>query len=835
MSRQNRDVNPGLVTFKKPSPGHFPHYELPGDQLSHGASLGNRHLWVNTRSTGHIQDVFCNSVGRNLFGSLIVTYAIPTKTLLMASPSPDCRSLDETAYIHLEPDGAGIACISSFWQQRDFDLSGGLHITESVLVPKMVEADPPLVLQHIEITNASQDEVVVLITVHVDMKGDLGDDLVVNFNDDIGALEIYNESHPEWARLVGAETCGIAYRTTRDVSSGYAGTFTRRISSEPLSSPGPFGELQLELHASPGATATATIVAVVSTTGIGEAREWYEKSLSFEDYLNSTNKYLTPVVAISSVETPDPIINQGVSWAKVNMLKVMANYPEGPSFTNEPGKSTNVVGRDVAWFVYGCDFLDQEFSKQMLLQFARKQYPSGKIPEYYNALDGRVEDYGLSLNDDTPLYVLACRHHYSLTHDRDFLEMVYPGAKLAAEYILKQRDDRGLVISVADGREVWGISSWRNVIPDYQINGAVTEINSECYAALQAVAELCADCGDSADAERFTAAGDQLKVAINTHLLNPDNGLYYLNIDSSGMANTDVTADEVFPVLFDVAPPEVANRIISRLRADDFMTSAGLRTVSRNSPDYEPTKLVGLKGGVWPGVAFWYAFAAAAVYPEFMVDSLRASYLQYLIDPLKNNTVPGQFSEWFDGNSLVNRGMRLSPWEPPRLLWAAVQGMCGVKAGDGKLFVSPINSARWKWLGLRRMPYWDGFFTYFATFEDSGVQIYSNKEVDTPYELHVAGEDVTNRAIVSDYRVHRAVFLSEQGLTLCLGTESDAYTTVNVKLRDLLKPDAQYSLRVYSRASGWIDAGNRTGAELSEIAMSIEDGEFRIITMTMCD
>ncbi len=293
-----------------------------------------------------------------------------------------------------------------------------------------------------------------------------------------------------------------------------------------------------------------------------------------------------------------------------------------------------------------------------------------------------------------------------------------------------------------------------------------------------------------------------------------------------------MTSDEVFPVLFGAAPEKVAGRIISRLREEDFMSAAGPRTVPRNSPDYEPTKLIGLKGGVWPGVAFWYAFAAARAYPEYMIDSLHASYLQYLLDPLKNNTVPGQFSEWFDGDSLVNRGMRLSPWEPPRLLWAAVEGLCGVKAGNGRCTVSPTHPEHWKWLALRRMPYRDGFLTFFLTADEEGVTVYSTEQVDTPYDLCVAGEDVSHKALVGDYRIHRAAFAKDGKLTLCLGSEADTFTTVSVTLDGLLDPNADYDVRMCSRASGWVDIGKRSGADLSDAAVNIEGGEFRVVTMT---
>ena len=97
--------------------------------------------------------------------------------------------------------------------------------------------------------------------------------------------------------------------------------------------------------------------------------------------------HLAPLGGKSMVETPDPIINQGIFWSKIDMLKVMADYPQGSAFTNDPGRSSNVVARDVAWFVYGCDYLAPDFSEQLLTKFADLQYENGMIPEYYNAID----------------------------------------------------------------------------------------------------------------------------------------------------------------------------------------------------------------------------------------------------------------------------------------------------------------------------------------------------------------------------------------------------------------------------------------------------------------
>ena len=48
-----------------------------------------------------------------------------------------------------------------------------------------------------------------------------------------------------------------------------------------------------------------------------------------------------------------------------------------------------------------------------------------------------------------------------------------------ADYMLTQRDENGLVFCRAKGVDMYGISSWRNIIPHYTLDGAVTEINAE--------------------------------------------------------------------------------------------------------------------------------------------------------------------------------------------------------------------------------------------------------------------------------------------------------------------------------------------------------------------
>ncbi len=139
---------------------------------------------------------------------------------------------------------------------------------ETILVPKLAADDPPAVLHHIEVTNLSDTDASILATVYADMQGDVGPDLLVEFDDELGALIVRNHSEPNAARIIGAEGCEVGYRTTHDVSEGYAGTHARRLDTSSQLTAAPIGELQLDLEIKAGRTAEATIVAVVSHLGV---------------------------------------------------------------------------------------------------------------------------------------------------------------------------------------------------------------------------------------------------------------------------------------------------------------------------------------------------------------------------------------------------------------------------------------------------------------------------------------------------------------------------------------------------------------------------------------
>jgi hypothetical protein len=318
-----------------------------------------------------------------------------------------------------------------------------------------------------------------------------------------------------------------------------------------------------------------------------------------------------------------------------------------------------------------------------------------------------------------------------------------------------------------------------------------------------------------------------------------------------------VTADEVFPVIFRVAPEDVAFRIVSRLNMPDFWTEAGLRTTSVDSPDYDPTGSYGLLGGVWPGVTWWYAFAAARYHPDGMVQALRASFEHYARAPKIHNTVPGQFSEWFDGESLVNRGMRLSPWEAPRFLWAAVEGVCGVmlRPPPDPPMVQPLLPLEWKWVGLRKLVYHHDQLSFFAArlgapgpgaaeanqtgagqrIEDaSSTQLYATGplQVVDGHRIEVYERDVSDEVrLLNDHL--RMVALARPGEHLiCVGNTARQTSVGALELSALVDTSRRYDAELYNSERGtWTHGQFNQSEDLLRVTLVIEAQGFRILRL----
>lgn len=382
----------------------------------------------------------------------------------------------------------------------------------------------------------------------------------------------------------------------------------------------------------------------------------------------------------------DETIARAVQWAVINSERVAHRFRAGYGFTNDP-PGTLLVTRDMAWFVFGADWYMPAFCRRMLDAVVQQGlYPSGKVAEY---LDMRCqpaarEDYGLNIADPTPLFLLAVRHHAACTGDTAWLSRTYPSVRLAAAYLQSQTVDGLVMCRSTEDTPGRGQCGWRNVLQGLRISGSVTELQALSASALRAAAEMAAACRDVDFARGCTRAADLAAEALESRLFSPQEGRYLLCLgESPEYSGPSETLDGVFPLLFGLAPADVEHLTAERLRGEEWQCPTGLRTAPSRAPGYHPSAQWGLVGGSWPNATAWAAAALVRASPE---ESLRLTrVLAALLFPKPGPPeragalVPGQFAEWFDGESGKSLGMAMSPWMPPTFVWLVLEGLLGLR------------------------------------------------------------------------------------------------------------------------------------------------------------
>ncbi len=674
-------------------PGHeISQYEISDREMAVGSTLGAPKGTLIIKATGALEKVYSAQAGIDVLGSLVLHHW-DARTGIPLTPAP------------------GQFVIHPFHQEHVFELANGITISEDIFMLSAVpggkdhhRVDPAAAYFTIEMQNDGDEDAEIATYASIRLRGGFGGGTKTGYDAVRHAFVVSNESMPQLARVASSSKRPESYEVTLDSAKASAQRFPGPLSNTTIdSSDDPIGIFHFSHCLRRGECMAWYFVLSYSFDGEDAALSTLKGLPDAAHALERTAAHYDAVLRRAVVITPDREVNRGVLWAKANMLRTQSLTSQGWCFVNDPTRSNNSVARDTCWYAFGADYIAPNFARESLLWYADHLEPDGMVVEYFDIRNGKTEDYGLNINDNTPLLILALWHHYSVTADRSFLEYVFPKAEQAARYILSQRNDAGLVWCSSDGTADWGIVGWRNVIENYRLSGATTEINSESYAALKTMSSMSEELGLAQKAAEYRGHAEDLKAAINEHLFDKERGLYYLNIDLDGTPRTDVTCDLVFPVMFGVADHDVSANIIARLSVPEFWSDAGLHTVPRNDINYGPTHGYGLLGGVWSGPTFWFAFATAPFNPEFMAYALSVSFRHYSQEPRRNNTVPGQFSEWLHGETLTNQGMMLSPWFAPKYLWAAIEGAAGLDVSANPPTLAPRPADSWSWMGARHV------------------------------------------------------------------------------------------------------------------------------------
>lgn len=327
-----------------------PSYVVPGDALGFGASLGNAHCWLTTHGNGSIQDIFSTDIGTTIANTIAVHYGGTGHHLLRASAHAVTTDAGAAA-VQFRPVAPGTIEVHPAYQRHSFALPEHLQVQETVFVPLATGDDPAVAYYQVAVTNGGTAARTVGVFAFGRLGGALGADVVARYEPALRALVVANRSQPEHARVFGCTAPVTAYETTHDFGRVYDVLHVTPLRNETSAEGDVLAALQSDLTVAPGETRALAFVLAFAHTGEADALATYRGAQDVETALSDTIAYLTQVTGIAQVLTPQQTINVGALWSKVSMLRVMAHYPQGLAFTNEPGVSSAVVGRDAAWFI----------------------------------------------------------------------------------------------------------------------------------------------------------------------------------------------------------------------------------------------------------------------------------------------------------------------------------------------------------------------------------------------------------------------------------------------------------------------------------------------------
>ena len=759
-------------------------YVLPEAQTPFGLTLGNFKTFATSTPKGGIRGLWDADTDQIIFGSHQIAYRLGNRATLF--PHEITREFTFLPYA----------------QVGEFSLYDTVNVTETFYVPHGPKHDR-VVSFVIDVNLHNTGSVAQRVSVfpwalligqrfygepEQQVRASVEGSFIRSFGEESGYARWWGGSRTPHAVCVALREQTLMHAmqvgTLRDelqleeVTPQLAEFVNRRI----------FGALEYRIDVAPGARESLRVAVVFHKSGDEKSKPVLEQLLGDEAALHETQRYYARHLADARFMTPSPVINRGVVWAKCNMLRVIKDYPQGWGSTNSP-PSDILVSRDTSWFVHGYDYLLPEFSRNAIELFNRFLEPTGQVVEYVRGVNGFKTSYDLNINDDTPLHLIAILHHYNATLDDAWLREMYPLVVKVADYLLSQRDANGLVFCKATGVDMFGITSWRNIIPYYTLDGAVTEINAEAFFAIEAAAMMAAVVDERADWERFSREATALREAMLAKLFNADSAAFVLNYDQDQNYQDNFTADEVFPVLFNVADADARRSILTRLMGADFTTPVGLRTISTADSWYFPSHGFGLLGGIWPDLTLWFAVALAR--NGFAHDA--AMWLERIYETMEagaaRNTVPGQFGEWFDGGSLTNRGMYLSPWTGAKYLWAVAETVCGIDGyrTSGRLHLAPLLPPEWQWSAAVRVHWGGRRQTYVIdALKKRIIGDMTFASADEPYEVYFAGTDVSAEATTSPVDVAAIVFEDAAGgIRAFLCNQHDKVRNVALEFRGL--------------------------------------------------
>jgi glycogen debranching enzyme len=210
--------------------------------------------------------------------------------------------------------------------------------------------------------------------------------------------------------------------------------------------------------------------------------------------------------------------------------------------------------------------------------------------------------------DATPLFLMLASSYFRWTADLETLTRLRPNIDAALAWIDNYGDRDGDGFVEYERRSPAGLlnQGWKDsedAVPHAdgtRAEGpiALAEVQGYVYLAKLRIAELYAAFGEDDRARELVREAFALREAFNAAFWLPDEGTFALALDGRKRQVASVTSNPGHCLYCEIVDQDKASQVAERLLAPDMFSGWGVRTLSAQSPVYNPMSYH--NGSVWP-------------------------------------------------------------------------------------------------------------------------------------------------------------------------------------------------------------------------------------------
>jgi glycogen debranching enzyme len=498
---------------------------------------------------------------------------------------------------------------------------------------------------------------------------------------------------------------------------------------------------RLVIEPSPDSLKSSFIPIVIagSVSGAADAKAVYDRLLGSVQSLYEKNVayYQRLLNETTSIDTPDPRLNEAFQWAKVGIDKGIATNPllgtglvagfRTSGESERPGFAW-FFGRDALWTSLAINSYGDFATTRTALEFLKKfQRADGKIAHEISQSASLIpwfSDYEYPWNsaDATPLFVIAHADYWRATGDKEFLKANWDSIVKAYRWSAATDTDGNHLIENSTGTRFG--HGWVEDGPLYPPHEEIY-LQGLWIEASRNIAELAQAMGDDKLAQSARANVESARETMEqTYWLKargfyafatrkpateppkaepgPNRATRQARMEELSKA-TIVDEDTVMPAVplwWRAMLDERAQSEIDHLGSGNLATDWGMRIISNDSKLYDPLSYH--NGSVWPLFTGWASMGAYAYgRPHVGYQALMANAL------LTYSSALGYVTELLSGdfNAPFGRSSHHQVWSEAMVVTPIMRGLLGIEvnAVANEIRFAPQLPADWNHAMVRNL------------------------------------------------------------------------------------------------------------------------------------